>query len=62
MLVAKYKILTKYFSLDVFKILDNWKFLVNDSLPWKIRPEDSTWSLFPGDHIHVNSLFVPLNL
>jgi hypothetical protein len=29
------------------------KALIDDKLPWKIRPDESTWSLHPGDHIHV---------
>jgi hypothetical protein len=27
--------------------------LINDKLAWKIRGEESTWSLLPSDHIHV---------
>jgi hypothetical protein len=28
-------------------------YLINDQLAWRIRPDDSTWSLFPGDHIQI---------
>jgi hypothetical protein len=31
------------------------KFLINDNLAWKVKPDECTWSLFPGDHIHVCS-------
>lgn len=27
--------------------------LIDDKLAWKIKPDECTWSLFPGDHIHV---------
>jgi hypothetical protein len=27
--------------------------LINDKLAWKIKPDECTWSLFPGDHLHV---------
>lgn len=29
------------------------KTLIDSDLPWPIRAEDSTWSLVPGEHIHV---------
>ena len=35
--------------------LESWTSLVDDKLPWKVRPEQSTWSLFPGEQIHVSS-------
>ncbi len=31
-----------------------WTDLIRDSLSWKIKPDECTWSLLPGDHIHVN--------
>jgi len=31
-----------------------WKSLLSDRLTWKVKPEDSTWSIFPGDHIHIS--------
>lgn len=30
-----------------------WSHLINDNLAWKIKPDESTWSLFSADHIHV---------
>ncbi|CAF0845380.1 unnamed protein product, partial [Didymodactylos carnosus] len=30
------------------------KTLIDSDLAWKINPEESTWSLVPGDHIHVS--------
>lgn len=30
------------------------KLILNDKLAWKVKPDECTWSLFPGDHIHVN--------
>ena len=30
------------------------KTIIDSDLPWAIRAEDSTWSLVPGEHIHVN--------
>lgn len=32
---------------------NSWKFLMSDQLPWKVKPDECTWSLFPGDHIHI---------
>ena len=29
------------------------KTLIDSDLPWPIRAEESTWSLVPGEHIHV---------
>lgn len=29
------------------------KTLIDSDLPWPIRSEECTWSLVPGDHIHV---------
>ncbi len=29
------------------------KTIIDSDLPWAIRAEDSTWSLVPGEHIHV---------
>ncbi len=37
--------------------LDSFKSLINDKFAWKIKPDDSTWSLFPADHIHVRMHF-----
>lgn len=30
-----------------------WTDLIRDSLSWKIKPDECTWSLLPGDHIHI---------
>lgn len=27
--------------------------IINDKLAWKVRPDECTWSLFPGDHISI---------
>jgi hypothetical protein len=51
---VKIKIEKQYLLVQVKNDLNNWDSLVDDKLAWKIRPEESTWSLFPGDHIHVN--------
>lgn len=29
------------------------KTIIDSDLPWPIRAEESTWSLVPGEHIHV---------
>lgn len=31
----------------------SWMFLINEKLPWKIKTDESMWSLLPGDHIHI---------
>ena len=41
------QVLAKDFDTNAMKIL------VEDKLAWKVRPDDCTWSLFPGDHIHI---------
>ena len=33
-----------------------WKTIIDDDLPWPIRAEESTWSLVPGEHVHVGHL------
>jgi len=33
---------------------DTWTTLIDDNLAWKIKPDESTWSIFAGDHIHIN--------
>ena len=30
-----------------------WVDLIRDSLSWKVKPDECTWSLLPSDHIHV---------
>lgn len=30
-----------------------WSSIIDDNLAFKIKPDECTWSLFPGDHIHV---------
>jgi len=38
------------------------KTIIDSDLPWPIRAEDSTWSLVPGEHIHViNLIFIKNN-
>jgi len=32
---------------------NTWRFVINDKLPWKIKVDECTWTLFPRDHIHV---------
>ncbi|CAF0781724.1 unnamed protein product [Brachionus calyciflorus] len=27
--------------------------IINDQLTWKVKTDECTWSLFPGDHIHI---------
>lgn len=31
----------------------SWKNLIDEKLAWKVKVEECTWSLFPGDHIHI---------
>ena len=35
---------------------NTWKTIIDDDLPWPIRAEESTWSLVPGEHVHVGHL------
>jgi hypothetical protein len=32
---------------------NQFKILIDSDLPWAIRAEESTWSLVPGEYIHV---------
>ena len=34
------------------------KTVIDSDLPWAIRPDDSSWSLVPGEHIHVCNLIL----
>lgn len=47
--------LEKQFIYVQTKSIDqqNWSTIIEDKFQWKIKPEESTWSLFPADHIHV---------
>ncbi len=31
------------------------KTIIDSDLPWAIRAEESTWSLVPGEYIHVKN-------
>ncbi len=45
--------LTKqHIKIDIIES-NELKTIIDSELPWTIRAEDSTWSLVPGEYIHV---------
>jgi hypothetical protein len=51
---VKVQIEKQLLKAQVMNESNTWESLIDDKLPWKIRTEESTWSLLPGDHIHVS--------
>lgn len=50
---VKIKIEKEHLQVLVKAENGTFKQLIDDRLPWKIKPDESTWSLHPGDHIHI---------
>lgn len=50
---VKIKIEKESLQVSIKETDGSWKFLINDKLPWKIKVDECTWTLFPGDHIHI---------
>ncbi len=42
----------QHIKIDVIES-NAWKTIIDSDLPWAIHADESTWSLVPGEHIHV---------
>lgn len=51
---VKVKIEKQFLHVSIKEENNSWKNIVNEKLAWIIKPDESTWSLFPSDHIHIN--------
>jgi hypothetical protein len=49
---VKVKISKQHLKIDLIES-NGTRTLLDSDLAWPVRAEDSTWSLVPGEHIHV---------
>ena len=49
----KVNISKQHIKVDLIEV-DGMKNIINSDLPWPVRAEESTWSLVPGEYIHVD--------
>ena len=47
------KITKQHIRLDLIEN-NQTKTLIDSDLPWPVRAEESTWSLVPGEFVHVD--------
>ncbi len=48
----KVNLTKQHIKIDIIES-NELKTIIDSDLPWTIRSEDSTWSLVPGEYIHV---------
>lgn len=48
----KVNLTKQHIKIDIIES-NEVKNIINSDLPWPIRAEESTWSLVPGEYIHV---------
>jgi hypothetical protein len=49
---VKVNLTKQHIKIDIIES-NELKTIIDSDLPWTIRSEDSTWSLVPGEYIHV---------